>query len=182
MPWSRVAAGSSVCRPGAYKTSKCVTGESGQSPILCNRLVAGARTLVYCDAVNVIGRVASPGGGMHGQTNAGASRGTLCVRSIAARSEGFPAARHLEADGDGRRDGRSAYHGAFSPGLRGLSFCVRWRSVTRRLLRKAVASSGWAWFDSCPIRRPPVRAPINMTDQNRASASSVPYRLFDPVR
>jgi len=31
------------------------------------------------------------------------------------------------------------------------------------------------------FRRPPVRAPINMTDQNRASASSVPHRLFDPV-
>jgi len=38
------------------------------------------------------------------------------------------------------------------------------------------------WLERCSIRRPPVRAPINMTDQNRASASSVPYRLFDPVR
>ena len=36
--------------------------------------------------------------------------------------------------------------------------------------------------EHCSNRRPPVRAPINMTDQNRASASSVPYRLFDPVR
>ncbi|WP_143325772.1 hypothetical protein [Paraburkholderia ribeironis] len=42
------------------------------------------------------------------------------------------------------------------------------------------APSGWVWLDSL-FRLPPARAPINMTDQNRASASSVPYRLFDPV-
>jgi hypothetical protein len=46
--------------------------------------------------------------------------------------------------------------------------------------RNIAAPSGWVWFD-CLFRLPPVRAPINMTDQNRASASSVPHRLFDPV-
>ncbi|WP_233829385.1 hypothetical protein [Paraburkholderia sp. ZP32-5] len=46
--------------------------------------------------------------------------------------------------------------------------------------RNIAAPSGWVWFDKS-VRRPPVRAPINMTDQNRASASSVPHRLFDPV-
>ncbi|WP_115109184.1 hypothetical protein [Paraburkholderia lacunae] len=46
--------------------------------------------------------------------------------------------------------------------------------------RNIAAPSGWVWLD-CLFRLPPVRAPINMTDQNRASASSVPHRLFDPV-
>jgi hypothetical protein len=46
--------------------------------------------------------------------------------------------------------------------------------------RNIAAPSGWVWLDSL-FRLPPVRAPINMTDQNRASASSVPHRLFDPV-
>jgi len=47
-------------------------------------------------------------------------------------------------------------------------------------VRNIAAPSGWVWLDSL-FRLPPVRAPINMTDQNRASASSVPHRLFDPV-
>jgi hypothetical protein len=46
--------------------------------------------------------------------------------------------------------------------------------------RNIAAPSGWVWLD-CLFHLPPVRAPINMTDQNRASASSVPNRLFDPV-
>ncbi|CAM2150573.1 hypothetical protein PT2222_240012 [Paraburkholderia tropica] len=47
------------------------------------------------------------------------------------------------------------------------------------------APSGWVWHFACfcVVCGPPVRAPINMTDQNRASASPVPLRLClsDPV-
>jgi hypothetical protein len=64
-----------------------------------------------------------------------------------------------------------------APGISSLRtdcFCVIWRSVTRFL--SGISLLRPAGFGSIVcFATPPVRAPINMTDQNRASASSVPF-------
>ncbi|MBB5415953.1 hypothetical protein HDG40_002501 [Paraburkholderia sp. JPY158] len=108
-------------------------------------------------------------------------------RSVFARRERRKAA-NLESllARDSARTGAGALVGAAAEDARQIAalrpdrFCVIWRSVHANPFRNIAAPSGWVWLDKS-VRHPPVRAPINMTDQNRASASSVPHRLFDPV-
>jgi hypothetical protein len=176
MSSNRVTGGSTGCQPGAYKTPKRMAGKSGQSPILCTGLVGGARALKYCFAAK--------------QVRGWRPRPFECARSRDRRpqstfvggAEGLARARR-RADA-AREDAYGAH--ACSPRF-AFRFCSRFTAPV--FLRKMAFSHAapspeyrrfvrLGLFDRCPIRRPRVRAPINMTDQNRASASSVPYRLF----
>lgn len=182
---SRATAGLPGGQPGAYKTPKPWAGKSGQSPILCSR---ARRQCAYARLLQRRNRLLAHCINMQG----GPLRG-LCSCSIRNLGRRFDRlAQYVCFTENGRSFVVSAPTSArISDCIRpGLLTCVFTHSVFLRKMAfshaasswKAAASSGWAWLDSCPIRHPPVRAPINMTDQNRASASSVPYRLVDPVR
>lgn len=175
-PQTHVAAGLPGCQLGAYKTPNPGTAESGESPILCTPARAGAVRAIIATRQTAF-HAPGDGGACRGQ--AGVWVSVHAASSMQHRRRRWPAVRRPVIGAAPRRllSGTwRVYDGAFTHPtfLRKMAF-----SHAAPFLRNTAASSGLACLLS--DSPPPVRAPINMTDQNRASASSVPFRLFDPV-